>query len=93
MPARGRTKFIKAELNMVSARLSPTEYARHSTQPVLCMRSILSSNMPGMKVIIRKPQTWVSIGILIQMYEKAANIMAPVEKTSEKTNSWLNCQS
>ena len=93
IPAAGSIKLMATITAMSKARLRPTEYARHSIQPVLCMRSILSNNMPGMKVIKMKPQTWVSTGTLMPMQEKAANMPAPIEKTSEKTNSRLNCQS
>lgn len=93
IPAKGRTEFISAPLNITKATLKPTEYTRLSIVPMLWIRRILRIRMPGMKVRKLKPTICLKPGTSKPKLASPISPSVSNRRTSDKSRHFLTSQS
>jgi len=93
MPIKGRVKFVSAPINIIEARLKPTEYARLSIMPTLWILKILRIRIPGTKV--RKLKTTICLKPRTSKPKLASPISPRVanRRASDKHRHFLTSQS
>ena len=93
IPIRGKTKLANKPVNVIKARLSPTEYSKLSIAPILWILRILRTRIPGIKVRKIKPTICLRTGVSKPKPASPTRPSTPSKTPSEKYRHFLISQS